>query len=106
MSERFEDLPQEIRDRVWSFIGEREDGAFPEDDMRGLIAFIVENADAYPALLNLVQVNEDKVVEHAKEIGEVPPGIKIIKTATAEGENVTHVRIFHGPTTIPEEDRS
>ena len=32
-------------------------------------------------------------------------GVKIIKTATNEGENVTHLRIFHGPTVILEDER-
>ncbi len=73
MSERFEDLPIEIQQRVLSFIGDREDGRLDDDAMKGLIAFIVENADAYPALLNLVKVNEERVIEHAKETGEVPP---------------------------------
>lgn len=105
MSDRFDDLPAEIQERVWSFIVEREDGTFDVPDRRGLIAFIVENADAYPSLLNLVKVNEERVIEHAKETGEVLPGVKIVKTRTVEGENVTDVRIYHGPTTIPEDER-
>jgi len=105
MSNRFEDLPIEIQDRVWSFVREHEDGTREVRDMRGLIAFIVENAEQYPSLLNLVKIDEDRVIQHAKETGEVPPGVKIVKTSTVEGENVTQVRIFHGPTTISEEDR-
>lgn len=71
----------------------------------GLINFIVENADAHPSLLNLVKVNEERVIEHAKQTGEVLPGVRIIKTRTAEAGNVTDVRIFHGATTIPEDER-
>lgn len=71
MSDRFEDLPPEIQERVLSFIGDREDGTLDDEAMRGLIAFIVENADAYPSLLNLVKLNEERVIEHAKETGQV-----------------------------------
>jgi hypothetical protein len=106
MSDRVEGLPPEIQERLASFIGDRVDGTPPEDDMRGLITFIVENADAHPALLNLVKVDEKRMMEHVKETGNVPPGVKIVQTSTVEGENVTKVRIFHGPTTIPEDQRS
>jgi len=30
--------------------------------------------------LNLLKVNEERVIEHAKQTGEVPPGIKNMKT--------------------------
>jgi len=103
MSDRFEDLPPEIQERISSFIISREDGTVEIPDRRA--DFIMDNPDAYPALLDLVKVNEEKVIEHAKETGEVLPGVKIIKTRTVEGSNVTDVRVFHGPTTIPEEDR-
>ncbi len=106
MSDRFEDLPPEIHQRVSTFIIAREDGTFDVEDRMGFIGFIVENADAYPALLNLVKVNEERVIEHVKQTGDVPPGVKIIKTLTVEGENVTQVGIFHGPTTIPGDERS
>jgi hypothetical protein len=105
MSDRFDDLPAEIQERVRSFMVEHEDGTYDVPDRMALVGFIVENADAYPALWNLVKVNEERVIEYAKRTGEIPPGIKIVKTRTVEGENVTDVRIFHGPTTIPEEDR-
>jgi hypothetical protein len=105
MSERFEDLPVEIQQRFLSFTREREDGTVEVPDRRALIDFIIGNADAYPALLDFVKIDGDRVIEHAKETGEVPPGVKIIKTRTVEGSNVTDVRIFHGPTMIPEDDR-
>jgi len=100
-----EDLPPDVQQRFLSFVRQREDGTIEFPDPRGLVNFIMDNADAYPALLTFIKVNEDSIIEHAKATGEVPPGIKIVKKRTVEGENVRDVRIFHGPTTIPKDER-
>ena len=65
--------------------------------MRGLCGFILKNAEQYPALLTLIEPNEEWLVENFKRTGEVPPGVKLIYTETREGDNVTDLRVFHGP---------
>jgi hypothetical protein len=91
---KFQDeLPPEIGAKLLTFLRE-EDGEFHVADMQGLVQFIVEYGDRYPTLLNLVKVNEEFVVEHFERTGEVLPGIKLIKTTTREGDNVTKLEIF------------
>ena len=100
MTNQERDLPEEIIQRVLSFCSVDADGSMAVEDMRGLVAFILENADTYPALRNLVSVNKDALTKHIEETGEVPPGVKLIKTTTIEGSNVTSVRIVHGPANV------
>src|SRR5437899_426234 len=102
MSDRLDDLPPEVHERIMSFFREV-DGSLEVSDKLGLIAFIADNLDTYPALGQLVQLNEEALTKHVQETGEVPPGVKLIKTATVEGQNVTHVRIYNGPTLVPED---
>lgn len=90
---------------MWSFIRRRDDGSWECEDKRGFVNFIADNATAFPALLSLVQPDEEKIVQHVRETGSVPPGIKIVKTTTSSDDNVTQLRVFHGPTTIPENER-
>ena len=104
MSNHHPDLPDEIIERVLSYCTVDASGHQTVSDMRGFVAFIVENADAHPALLNLVSINEDAVTKHIQETGEVPPGIKLIKTSTAEGSNLTKVQIVHGPGRVDTDD--
>ena len=97
MGNEHPDLPGDLIERVLSFCTEDGDGNHTVADIRGLVAFIVENADRCPALLKLVTVNEEALTKHIQETGEVPPGVKLIKTSAAEGSNVTQVQIVHGP---------
>ena len=96
MDEQLTDLPPELRAKLLTFLRES-NGEFEVVDMQGLVQFISEHAEQHPVLLRLVQVNEDVILEHFKQTGEVPPGIKLIKTTTPEGSNVTYLEIFHGP---------
>jgi hypothetical protein len=105
MDDDLKDLPPEIRDRFFSFLRMGDDGNVQVPDQKAFIDFIYEMAPTYPALMNCLQLNEEKLTEHCRETGEVPPGVKLIKTTDVEGQNVTHVRIFHGPTIIPEDER-
>jgi len=100
MSNQHTDLPDEIVERVSSFCRRDADGNRTVEDMRGLVAFIVENAGQYPALLGLVSINEEAATKHIQETGDVPPGVKLVKTSAAEGSNVTHVQIVRGPAKV------
>lgn len=91
------DLPREVIERVLSFCTEDASGNQQVHDREGLVAFVFENSERYPALLNLLKVDEDRLTQHIQETGQVPPGVKIVKTTTAEGSNVTRVEIVHGP---------
>jgi hypothetical protein len=104
MNNRLDDLPPEIGERILSFMREV-DGNFEVSDKRGLIEFIADNLEKYPALAQLVQLNEEALTKHVQETGEVPPGVKLIKQTDVEGENVTHVRIYNGPAFVPEDER-
>jgi hypothetical protein len=87
MSNRFEDLPTYIKDRIMSFLREV-DGTYEAIDERGFVDFVYENSATYPALMDLIQVNEAYLTKRIEETGEIPPGIKAIRTTTVEGSNV------------------
>jgi len=44
--------------------------------------------------LQLIKVNEEAVIRHVQETGQPVPGMKVVKTTTAEGSNVTRIEIF------------
>ena len=96
MNANLPDLPPELGDKFLSFLREV-NGQFEVADMRGLCRFILEHGEQYPALFNFIELNEEVVVENFKRSGEVPPGVKLIQTSTREGDNVTELRVFHGP---------
>lgn len=47
-------------------------------------------------LRELITVNLDAVVKYYEETGAVPPGIKLIRTTTAEGSNVVGLDVLRG----------
>jgi hypothetical protein len=96
MKECLVDLPPELATKFLSFLRE-EGGTFQVADMDGLLKFVGERAEKYPALLNIFTINEEFVVEHFKKTGELPPGVKVAKTTTTEGNNVIKLEIFRGP---------
>jgi hypothetical protein len=59
-------------------------GQFEVADTRGLLKFIVEHGNQYPALYNLFGVNEEAVIEHFERTGQVPPGVALTQTAVRE----------------------
>jgi len=61
------------------------------------VELIAEHGDAFPFLRELITVNLDAVVKHYEETGEVPPGIKLIRTTTEAGSNVTSLDVLRGP---------
>jgi hypothetical protein len=71
--ERLQDLPREIWDQLLSFARPAGDGTIEIADWNGLMDVVVRNAEAYPALLNIVAVNETQLVQHLKETGDNPP---------------------------------
>ncbi len=91
-----QDLPEDLARRLMSLLTDT-DGEPQVKDMPGLIVFIAEHCETYPFLLDLVNINEEEVIKHFEETGEVPPGIKLIGTSTEEGSNVTHLEILQGP---------
>lgn len=103
MSHDFEDLPEEIQRGLMAFMREV-DGEFEITDKMGMVQFIVEHAEEYPSLLKAIKIDEAVLTKHIEETGEVPPGVKAIRTRTVPGSNVTKLDIFHGPTTVPREE--
>lgn len=91
----FSDLPPDLGAALMRCLREI-DGEFEVADMEGLVKLIAEHGEQYPVLLSLVTVNEEAVVAHFKETGEVPPGIKLIGKIR-EGEKVTRLEVIHGP---------
>ena len=93
MAQAPDDLPVEVIQQLLAFRTDHEDGSQTVDTM-GLVKFILDHVDRYPALLQLVKINEDAVIKHVQETGRPVPGVKVIKTTTAEGSNVTKLEIF------------
>ena len=87
-------LPRELRAELLGFVKEV-DGRNEVADMEGFVRFIAEHGERYPALLHLIHVNEQAIIERFERSGEVPPGVKMIGTAR-EG-NVTRLSILTGP---------
>jgi hypothetical protein len=98
MSEHLKDLPPEIGTKLMAFLRET-NGKFEVADREGFLNFVTEYGQQYPVLLGLVKINQEALVEHFEKTGEVPPGIELIKLTTGEeGDNVTKLEIFRGPT--------
>jgi len=51
----------------------------------------------------MIEVSEAALVQHFKDTGEVPPGVKMIEKARHLGTNVTGLRVLHGP--IPPKEK-
>ena len=90
-----EEWPPEIVERFMKCLREV-DGNFEVADMKGLLTLIAEKSKEYPSLLNLVTINEEKLVQHFVDTGEVLPGVKMIGK-TRLSDKVTKVEIIHGP---------
>jgi len=88
-------LPPEIAARFIACL-EEVNGDYRVKDNRALIELIAEHGAAFPFLRELISVNLDAVVKHYEETGEVPPGIKLIRTATEEGSNVVSLEVLQG----------
>ena len=101
----FKNLPADIRDRFWSFLRIDDEGIAHVADRDGFVDFLYENAQQYPVLSEFLKLNEEKLTQHFHVTGEVRPGVELIKTEQAEGQNVTKLRIFRGPTIVPEDER-
>ncbi len=97
MSKPGDELPVEIVERLLSFCTTDAAGHQQVADMKGLVAFVLKNAEKHPTLLNALTVDEDRLTRHIQETGEVPPGVKLVKTTTEDGSNVTRVQIVYGP---------
>ena len=93
MSDRLDDLPPDIIRQVVLFCRDA-DGTVEVADKMGLLKFVSDNSDRYPALLKLFTLNEEAAIRYVEETGQPIPGVKMIKTTTAEGSNVTRLKIF------------
>ena len=96
MAEDWSNFPPEIAAKLMSLLREA-NGTFEVSDMEGLIKLIAQHGAEYPLLQTLISIDYEAVVEHFKRTGEVLPGMRIIHTETREGENVTKLEIFRGP---------
>lgn len=95
MNAHKDELPPEIGAKLMTFLRET-NGEFQVADMQGLLNFVAEYGQRHPVLLELVKIKEEAVVEHFKRTGEVPPGLRVIKTTTRDGDNVMKLEIFRG----------
>jgi len=96
MNEHPADLPPELGAQFLSFLREV-NGEFEVSDMQGLLLFVVEHGEQYPALFNLFEIDMEFIVEHFKSTGEVPPGVKLIGTTIRDGTNITELKVLYGP---------
>lgn len=77
------DLPPELRTEFLSFLREV-NGEFEVADTRGLLMFIAEHGQQYPALFKLLEINEEAVIQHFERTGQVPPGVQLTRTTTRD----------------------
>jgi len=89
-------VPPEIVERLMACL-EEVDGDYEVKDFKALLDLVIEHGTAFPALRELVKLNEDAVRKHYEETGQAPPGVKIVKKTTAEGSNVVRLDVIHGP---------
>ena len=89
------ELPPEILTKFLSYLGKVE-GDIRVTDTEGFIGFVLEYRDRYPVLQDFLTVNWDAVNEHYQRTGKVPAGLRLIKTETREGDNVTKLEIIDG----------
>lgn len=89
-------LPPELYEELMTYVVER-DGQWEVIDMAALLNLIVAHGAEYPQLLSLVNVKEGALEQHYRQTGEVFPGVKIVKTETEEGSNVTKLEVLRGP---------
>ena len=97
MADSYDDLPPDLAAQLMEFVCDVE-GEYQVQDMQWLANFILQHQEEYPQLLNLIQIDEDAVVEYYKKTGEVPPGVKLVRTTTREGNNVVDLSVIHGST--------
>lgn len=96
MSGDISDLPHNLRLRLLSFIRETDGGDFEVTDNKGFVEFIFEHRTQFPALGELLKINESAVLDHFKRTGNVPPGIKMVQK-TQESKKVTRLEVHYGP---------
>ena len=96
MNGHVDELPPEIRAGLLRYF-HVENGEFRIVDLKGLVRFIVEHGAQHPALLCLVKLDENALIERFQKTGELPPGVRVVRRTSQEGDNVTRLDIFHGP---------
>jgi hypothetical protein len=96
MSGDLADLPPELGAKFLSFLREV-NGEFEVADTQGLLLFVVEHGEQYPALFNMFEINMDVIVDHFERTGVLPPGVRLIRKSTREGTNITQLEVLHGP---------
>ena len=92
------DLPPEIAAKFMACL-EEVGGDYRVKDTMALVELIAAHGSEFPFLQELVTVDMDAVVKHYEDTGEVPPGIKLVRTTTEEGSNVVVLDVLHGPRT-------
>lgn len=96
MSGDISDLPHDLRLRLLSFIRQTDNGDFEITDNKSFVEFIFEHRIQFPALGDLLKINESAVLDHFKRTGNVPPGIKMVQM-TQESKKVTRLAVRYGP---------
>ena len=67
MSDKIEDLPPEIAAKMMTFLREKDGGGYDLVDKLGLLNFVVEHGEQYPALFSLFKVDREAVIGHVKK---------------------------------------
>ena len=90
------EIPAALHSKLMSLMREV-DGTYKITDMGAFLHLISEHAEQYPQLLDLVKVKEGALEQHYEQTGEVPPGVKLIRTTREEGSNVVGLEVLRGP---------
>lgn len=93
---KLDELPEEVARELMSFLIDV-DGDLRVNDVSGFLTFVAHHSENYASLLELIKVDEEAVIAHFEETGEVPPGLKLVGKTTEAHSNVTHLQILRGP---------
>jgi len=89
-------LTPELTTELLGLIRETDEEDYEIIDMEGLIRFVGLHGTEYPFLFGMLKINEALLVDHFEKTGEVPPGIKMVRT-TRKIDGVTELEVLHGP---------
>ena len=95
MTYQGDELPPDVAANLMKFIRQR-DGEIEVIDREDFLDFIIDNCRRYPALQGLLKVDGDAAMDYYERTGKVPSGIRLIKTTTRDGDNVTELEIIDG----------
>lgn len=95
MNDLLQNLPPELAEELLNLVN-ADDQDLEAENNKALILFVAMHIEKHPELSDLFKLNEQAAIEHYECTGDIPPGIKLVKTTTREDNNVVELQVFHG----------